>query len=154
MITLTREEAQHVLDALYSCDHAHEQDGGAQWYDQKLVDLAYELLRARLSEKEQEPVAWGVMKRGERVYYVNDSRNVCQGYAELYGHRSGYGAGKLDHEVIPLYTAPPQREWQGLTDEEAINIGEQCQWFDGDCERFDSIDFCRAIEAKLKEKNA
>ena len=57
MITLTREEAQQVLNALYSCDHAHEEDGGAQWYDQKLVDLAYELLSARIAEKEQEPVA-------------------------------------------------------------------------------------------------
>jgi hypothetical protein len=47
----------------------------------------------------------------------------------------------------------PQREWVGLTDEEAINIGEQCQWYDGDCERFDSVQFARSIEAKLKEKN-
>lgn len=47
----------------------------------------------------------------------------------------------------------PQRTWVGLTDEEAIEIGTQCQWYDGDCERFDSIGFARAIEAKLKEKN-
>ena len=41
----------------------------------------------------------------------------------------------------------PQREWVGLTDEETIDIGTQCQWYDGDCERFDSIGFARAIEA-------
>jgi hypothetical protein len=26
-----------------------------------------------------------------------------------------------DHGAIPVYTAPPQREWQGLTDEEIRN---------------------------------
>ena len=47
----------------------------------------------------------------------------------------------------------PKREWVSLTDEEAIDISEQCQWYDGDCERFDSVEFARAIEAKLREKN-
>ncbi len=50
-------------------------------------------------------------------------------------------------------TAKQRHEWVGLTDEEAIDIGTQCQWYDGDCERFDSIGFSRAIEAKLKQKN-
>ena len=54
-------------------------------------------------------------------------------------------------EVIPLYTAPPQREWQWLTDEEieqsmkqayAIVQGRNLEGA-----------FARAIEAKLKEKN-
>ena len=44
------------------------------------------------------------------------------------------------------YTAPPQREWQGLTDEE---IEDAC-WTEVD-QRLRS--FTRAIEAKLKEKN-
>jgi len=45
-------------------------------------------------------------------------------------------------DKVPLYTAPPQREWVGLTDEE-INAA------------WDSnLSFARAIEAKLKEKNA
>lgn len=50
-----------------------------------------------------------------------------------------------------LYTAPPQREWQGLTDEE---IG-RLTVFDGlhHVEVPLLADFARAIEAKLKEKN-
>ena len=54
-----------------------------------------------------------------------------------------------------LLATPPeaQQEWVGLTDEEAIEIGMQYQWYDGDCERFDSIGFTYAIEARLKEKN-
>ena len=55
---------------------------------------------------------------------------------------------------VALYPAPPtQRTWVDLTNEEAIDIGTQCQWYDGDCERFDIIGFVRAIQAKLKEKN-
>ncbi len=45
-------------------------------------------------------------------------------------------------EVIPLYTAPPQREWQGLTDKDIE-----------DCLEMSIHGTCRAIEAKLKEKN-
>jgi len=43
---------------------------------------------------------------------------------------------------VPLYTHP--KEWVGLTDEEI----DECDW--GQSER----DHARAIEAKLKEKNA
>ena len=48
----------------------------------------------------------------------------------------------------PLYTAPPQRKWQSLTDSERNKIF--------DCYGYGPIDvvaMCRAIEAKLKEKN-
>jgi len=44
-ITLTREEAQQVLDAL----------NGGGW---TVKDYAVELLRARLAQPEPEPVAW------------------------------------------------------------------------------------------------
>ncbi len=112
-------------------------------YASAILEEQIEAFRARLAkpEKEQDPVAWGVMKRGERVYYVNDSRNVCQGYAELYGHRSGYGTGKLDHEVIPLYTAPPQREWQGLPESSFAGMTLQ------------QVSAMKYAEMLLKEKN-
>jgi hypothetical protein len=44
-----------------------------------------------------------------------------------------------------FYTTPPKKEWVGLTDEEIKNSmqGHNTQ-----------VDFARAIEAKLKEKNA
>jgi hypothetical protein len=50
--------------------------------------------------------------------------------------------------TIPLYTAPPQREWQGLTDEEIMSLLPGAVrlppgW----------SDTVQAIEAKLKEKN-
>ena len=47
---------------------------------------------------------------------------------------------------IPVYTSPPKREWQGLTNEEidACKVEWSEQWLH---------DFARAAEAKLKEKN-
>ena len=47
-----------------------------------------------------------------------------------------------------LYTAPPQREWQGLTDEEFYTalIGSKYH-------KNSDNKFAQAIEAKLKEKN-
>jgi hypothetical protein len=44
-----------------------------------------------------------------------------------------------------FYTMPPKKEWVGLTDEEIKNSmqGHNTQ-----------VDFARAIEAKLKEKNS
>ncbi len=58
MITLTREEAQQVLDALNSCDETWVYDGEHEQivdqYDHKLVAKALETLRARLAQPEQE----------------------------------------------------------------------------------------------------
>jgi hypothetical protein len=43
----------------------------------------------------------------------------------------------------PLYTAPPKRQWVGLTDDEmeALFLNE------------DGVRFARYIESKLREKN-
>jgi len=47
---------------------------------------------------------------------------------------------KPSHLVVPLYTAPPKREWVGLTDDEID-------------EKTDFRATVRYFEAKLKEKN-
>ena len=81
-------------------------------------------LRAAL-EQAQEPVAW-----------ISESENLLS-WDKFYDH------------MTPLYTAP--RQWQGLTDDEIW-----ATYFDlpsNDVERSDRINFARAIEAKLKEKN-
>jgi hypothetical protein len=48
---------------------------------------------------------------------------------------------------IPLYTAPPKREWVSLTDEDIGEAFEQMSEY----EMYN--EFAYAIEAKLKEKN-
>jgi hypothetical protein len=121
MITLTREEAQQVLDALQCVT--------PDW--QKAV----ETLRARLSAPEPEPVAWGI---------ANTRPTEKQSLIMVM-----LDEPEPSHMVVPLYTAPPQREWQGLTDEEIKAVyGKDLEYQDGDYARF-----ARAIGAKLKEKN-
>jgi len=48
---------------------------------------------------------------------------------------------------VPIHTAPPQREWQELTDEETKRYNPVC----ADLDSFHAG--VRAVEDKLKEKN-
>ena len=83
-ITLTREEAQQVLDALEKLN----KDG---WILADFEDEVYasiEALRARLAQPEPEPVAW--MYNGNLHEFDPSDWAV--------------------NKVTPLYTAPPQRE--------------------------------------------
>ena len=96
-------------------------------------------IKAALEAKD-EPVAYGMrdtmIGKGNRMMYV----------------RLGKGQ---DGCTVPLYTTPPQRTWVGLTDEE-IEVIEVLRAPPVhpdfvDCD--DWVEFARAIEAKLKERN-
>jgi hypothetical protein len=114
-ITLTREEAQQVLDALNRSDYLGWQ-----------VNIPItKMLRARLAQPEPEPVAWHE--------------------PGAYGNVTVYKDWAKENGWLPLYTTPPQREWQGLTDEEISELIRNTH---------NTGSFVRAIEAKLKEKNA
>lgn len=87
-------------------------------------------LRSRLAQPEQEPVAW---------LYLDS-----------------WGTMKLSQVTpppvgaFPVYTAPPQRAWIGLTDEEVVEVlGNLRESITGNV----FLAFARAIEAKLKERN-
>ncbi len=137
-ITLTREEAQQVLDALEGVkDMAWDSDTVA---GRKLI----ETLRARLAQPEPEPVAF--MDKFGQVF------NPAEGQCYIrWGMRDKLSAEEVP---MPLYTAPPQPEWQGLTDEEVLK--EFWKIYTEDDVLFTDVEraFYRAIEAKLKEKNA
>ena len=125
------------------------------------------------AKREHEPVAWyGTDFEGNPTKF---RLNYFAGSLPLYpappisdyheGWEEGFKAAKGEHEPVgffsindygnweenengygePLYTAPPKREWVGLTDDEidevAGNVG------------YGYIDVAKAIEAKLKEKN-
>ena len=108
-------------------------------------DRAVELAKAyergwNAALAQQEPVAW-----------ITDGGN-----GELWWHRSS----KFDEEGnligpnpddIPLYTAPPKREWVGLTDDEVSEIIDREIGFNS-CWGPEEA-FARAIEQALKEKN-
>jgi len=122
-ITLTREEAQQVLDAL-EAEHS-------AIYGTSQTVKATELLRTRLAQPEPEPVAWGVIASNTgRICQVEIEENEIVVYNPKH--------------IVPLYTAPPQREWQGLTDEEISELIRNTH---------NTGSFVRAIEAELKEKN-
>jgi hypothetical protein len=54
-------------------------------------------------------------------------------------------------DCVPLYTVPPQREWDSLTEEEISAIAKKL--FGAPYDAGANRSFARAIEAKLKEKN-
>jgi hypothetical protein len=51
-------------------------------------------------------------------------------------------------DIIPLYTHPP-KEWERLSDKELFNLSQQCDLN----HILGLIDYGRAVEAKLREKN-
>lgn len=97
--------------------------------ERRLIDRLYEFERKtnQLSQPAQEPVAW-------MYQHPNNHRKTC------------YQTYKPSGECTPLYTAPPQRPWVGLTDEEIQPR------LNGLLTQSIAV-YARNIEAILKEKN-
>ena len=88
-----------------------------------------------MSNAEQEPVA-----------YINIEERKLEW---AYKYMSWDTPTVINLPKIPLYTAPTQRTWVGLTEEDLKLLSAEWRivygaWMD---------DFARDIEAKLKEKN-
>jgi hypothetical protein len=83
---------------------------------------------------EQEPVAWVRDLTSPQPHCVTSMKYLSIADTDA---RVKY---------IPVYTAPPKREWVGLTDEERCTF---VTWLH--CQTINEI--FNAIEAKLKEKN-
>jgi hypothetical protein len=95
----------------------------------KAPEIAAALRQAIAEAEKQEPVAWA-----DKV-----------GAVIPHSHKLFQPALLKDY-TRPLYTAPPKREWVGLTDGEMVDLLKEYEgrlW----------SDVSRAIEAKLKEKN-
>ena len=109
-------------------------------------------IREALAQPEQEPVAndWSVFNSGAKVW---SGLSLADAVIELTPDRLERGwcaVCVIDKDNPPLYTTPqPQREWVGLTDEEVSEVLGS----DIHDEPSGELDFIRAIEAKLKEKN-
>lgn len=155
MITLTREEAQQVLDVI----------------ERNIVGVprykATELLRARLAQPEPEPVAWTVgglitdfsrdfsaykTKTYTRPLYTTPPQAEPEPVAWMYNAGTENRITFIDphpirQDAIPLYTVPPHREWQGLTNEEIMDACSAV-WASH------PIEVGRVVEEKLKEKNS
>jgi hypothetical protein len=89
-------------------------------------------LRQALEEK-QEPVAWITNGGKGELWWYQSSKFDEEG--NLIG---------LNQDDIPLYTAPPQREWVGLTLNEAEDFYEKYT---------DRAELINAVDRFLEEKN-
>ena len=129
---------------------------------------AEEALRAALAQPEQEKTRSQKMREAE--YTKRDTRLECDGCGKKFSRlmlpihdcesaqpEQEPVAYDVDGATVYIkppihngkyltgYTAPPQREWQGLTDEETADLIWKSDW--------EPQKIARAIEAKLKEKN-
>jgi hypothetical protein len=100
--------------------------------DMQTTQLLVNALRTRLAQPE--PVSWGVQE-GANLHDVFLFKDEADEMCHLKGTHA---------KAVPLYTAPPKKEWVGLTDEEKEDM------LKGSKNAYDAIE---RIEAKLKEKN-
>ena len=109
-------------------------NGACNCYEKGFRDGSNEFKELYAAQPEQEPVAWGCSR------FIEDDNGLQIGTDE-----PELAWGKFapdDNGWWPLYTTPPKRPWVGLTDEEIES-----------CANWRWMTTCRAIEAKLKEKN-
>ena len=87
----------------------------------------------------QEPVVWQHKKP------IMNTRGETIGYSDW---KDGKGLEWWPKRA--LYTTPPSREWVSLTNEEILKVADEhpIEGFD-----LEMLEFVRAIEQKLKEKN-
>ena len=130
-IIALRQALDHVPDTMKMTEPDMGIDRGA-WDDVPDATKWVDELRGGDETEEQEPVAWVKMEEGEIVFDIDFSFGE-----ELLRQL------ETEHNV-PLYLAPHKREWVGLTDEER---------YLNDCRSEEDIEYARAIEAKLREKN-
>jgi hypothetical protein len=140
---MSREAMQLALAALESDPISHaglvSRKQAITALRQALVD-ADDTSQERVDEKakrEQKPVAW--LKT-----WSDGSLSVLKTKSPSFA----------DHELEPLYTVPPKREWVWLTDEEIFSILENLQTIYNRPPTEDSrIIFAKTVEQALKEKN-
>ena len=93
-------------------------------------------------QPEQEPVAFYVYKPTLPRGHLGNVSDGDLPWVYDQDPSSGYSARML------VYTAPPKREWVSLTDGEMHECAGEYPWTPT------GLKCCRAIEAKLKEKNS
>jgi len=125
-----REAAQQALEAL---EATHYDVGSAEKQRLQTMD-AITALRDALAQQEQEPVAWASKRELARIKDFDSTI---------------YANGDFDG-AVPLYTTPPRREWQGLTEEDMEDL---LPLYSDPSANTEMLEFAAAIEAKLKEKN-
>jgi hypothetical protein len=110
------------------------------------IDTAMDALRQAIGQAEQDPIG----DAQDRLI-----AEQAQPVAWMYVNKDGeceqieFGPVPNDPEVTPLYTAPPKKEWEGLTEAERVDIIDIEITQPND----DHFALAQSIEATLKEKN-
>jgi hypothetical protein len=120
------EVLKQALDALeteVSIDWTNNEEFNAS--AEKMHDAIQAGKKAIAELESQEPFCYVYKENGEDFFAPKD--------------------GYYPADAKPLYTHPPQRTWVGLTDDEHCDI-----WYK---ESLDWMEYGKAIEAKLKQKN-
>lgn len=125
---MTKDEALRLaLEVLQELE-----DTNSYWWQEvdevttKKIDPAITAIKAALEAKD-EPVAWQDTAKHSELVAAEDWENIDPQWHWMYR---------------PLYTAPPQRTWVGLTAQEAA-----------DCWTTNATKTWNNFEAKLKSKN-
>ena len=123
---MTKDEALKLaLEALEEAHHKME-----HYQDEKKREQAITAIKQALAAPVQEPVAWE------------------QFYPDIGKPKLAYLPPTKSPENA-CYTTPPQRPWVGLTQNEAIELLPTDGWGVKS-----TLEFAKAIEAKLRSKNA
>lgn len=160
-MTTNRELMQQALDALYE-NTSYSMQGDPLTYQDQRNDDTIKALEARLAQPEPaecdggqcgiggyckqcpktqhklEPVAWGIANTRP-----TEKQPLMMVMLDKPEH---------SHLVVALYTAPPQREWVGMTHKERCELWNIASKFSPDAVIMH--DYAREIEAALREKNA
>ena len=133
---------QMALNALEECYDVQAYPANGE----TIQDDAIKSLRARLAQPEPEPFEyWNAVEGWVKIDEVRQHFDTA-------GCGTIYKTGGEDR--VPLYTAPPQREWVGLTSDEIRCIIEASEiTLKNYCSEDKQIEYARAIETKLRGKN-
>ena len=127
-----------IIDALnkviYACNLYNRQDiqdGGTVYLEDEL-EASIKALAAARELRALKPVAW--------VSESESTKQFVEGRPRRVWWECNTGVGK------PFYTAPPRKEWVGLTDDEVYEIANFCK-----DQPFNF--YAKEIQTKLNEKN-
>ena len=126
---MDREAIEEAIEVLEDASaEMLTETGNENYYGEAIAVLRQAL------ETEQEPVA-----------FINVEKQKLE-WAKL---TSWHTPTIVNLPKIPLYTAPPKREWVGLTDEEV----SYCRYAATFCDELDTAYMAELIEKDLKVKN-
>jgi hypothetical protein len=120
----------HAAMAGYRPERHAEMDADVQ-----KIAKAITAVKAALAQAEQEPVAWASKRELARIEDFDSTI---------------YANGDFDG-AVPLYTHPPRREWQSLTDTDIARVFRAV--YGGARFGPSEKEFAIAVESLIKEKN-